>query len=87
MKKQELSKEELAVGLSFNPSGNELVNAAKEHSAKLLKILRESKNVKTDYEAKKVGWMSNVFYTAAFNAVIAAQMQIVKYITWSNIEE
>lgn len=32
-----------------------------------------------------LSWETNVFKTAAFNAVIAAQMQIVKFLTWSKI--
>ena len=29
-------------------------------------------------------WTRNVFRTSAFNAIIAAQMALVKYLTWKN---
>ncbi len=55
---------------------------------------RESTPPSTDAEGKAISlnpfqyslsWETNVFKTAAFNAVIAAQMQIVKFLTWSKI--
>jgi len=32
-----------------------------------------------------LSWQTNVFKTAAFNAIIAAQMAVVKFLTWSKI--
>lgn len=32
-----------------------------------------------------LSWETNVFKTAAFNAIIAAQMAVVKFLTWSKI--
>lgn len=79
---QSLSFGQKAVGLTFNPSGDEGVNKAKQLSADLIDLLNEYKNTKTEYGNKLVSWTTNVLFTAAFNAVVAAQMAVVKYITW-----
>ncbi len=71
---------EKAVGLTFNPSGDEGVNKAKKLSADLIDLLNEYKNVKTQYGI--LSWTTNVLFTAAFNAIVAAQMAAVKYITF-----
>ena len=84
MENKELTFGQKAVGVKFNPSGDEGVNKAKQLSADLIDLLKEYKNVKTDYEAKKVSWTTNVLFTAAFNAVVAAQMAVFKYLTWND---
>lgn len=84
MENQELTFGQKAVGATFNPSGDEGVNKAKQLSADLLDLLNEYKNGKTDYGNKMVSWTTNVLFTAAFNAVIASQMAVVKYITWKD---
>lgn len=76
----ELTFGEKAVGLSFNPSGSDDVLATKELCAELLNLLSEIKHKSTDAPS----WEKNVFFTAAFNAVVAAQMAVVKYITWKD---
>lgn len=64
-----------AVGLSFNPSGDERVNRAKTICAELIDMLGlPPENLSS--------WVTSVFRTAAFNAIIAAQMAVVKFITW-----
>ena len=73
-----------AVGLSFNPSGNERVTKAKRLSADLIDLVEEHQKLVTDNGNKMVSWFSNVFRTAAFNAVISAQMAVVKYLTWED---
>lgn len=78
---RELSFGEKAVGLTFNPSGDEKVHKAKQLMADALDLLKEVEEEKT-----KIGvtWEANVFRTNAFNKIVDAQMSLVKYITWNN---
>lgn len=74
---RELTFGEKTVGITFNASIDPQVDHVKRLCATLIDII----------SAVKVGnpspsWAQNVFFTAAFNAVIAAQMAVVKYITW-----
>lgn len=80
--KRELTFGEKAVGLTFNPSGDEKVNKAKQLMADALDLLKESEAEKTDNGNAIVSWESNVLRTEAFNSVVRAQMSLVKYITW-----
>jgi hypothetical protein len=79
---RELTFGEKAVGLTFNPSGDEKVNKAKQLMADALDLLKESEAEKTDNGNAIVSWESNVLRTEAFNSVVRAQMSLVKYITW-----
>ena len=81
---RELTFGEKAVGLSFNPSGDEKVNKAKRLMADALNLLKESQLEKTDSENKMQSWEANVFRTNAFNKIVDAQMALVKYITWED---
>ena len=66
-----------AVNVKFNPSSLSVVDMAKLHSAALIDLVEEHhKKVSTP------SWITNVLRTAAFNAVITAQMAVVKYLTW-----
>ena len=80
----ELTFGQKAVGITFNPSGDEGVIKVKQSFAEILDILNEYKNAKTEYGNKMVSWTTNVLFTSAFNAVIAAQMAVVKYLTWND---
>jgi hypothetical protein len=80
-----------AVGLTFNPSGDEVVTRAKQLSAELIDLVEAKRQIDLDMadfltgETKQVhqqSWLSNVFRTAAFNAIIAAQMAVVKFLTY-----
>lgn len=73
---RELTFSEKAVGLTFNPSGDERVNRAKAICAELIDMLGISPSMPPS------SWATNVLRTAAFNAIIAAQMAVVKFITW-----
>lgn len=73
---------ESAVGLTFNSSGDEKVNKAKQLMADALDLLKESELEKTDNGNKMTSWEANVFRTNAFNKIVDAQMSLVKYITW-----
>lgn len=68
-----------SVGINFNPSGDEKVNKAKQLCADLIDLLEEVHKTRTS-----PSWATNVFRTTAFNLIIQAQMQLVKYITWKD---
>ena len=72
---------ESAVGLTFNPSGDEKVNKAKRLMADALDLLMEAESEKTDNRKYVEGWEGIVFRNA-FNKIVDAQMSLVKYITW-----
>lgn len=66
-----------AVGMSFNPSKDSKVDRVKHLFAE---IIDDNKQYHADIE--KPTWMQNVLHTMAFNACIAAQMAVVKFLTW-----
>ena len=72
-----------AVGLDFNPSEDENVTKAKQLSADLIDLVEEHKE-KVSSQGVQLSWITNVFRTAAFNAVIAAQLAVVKFLTWKD---
>ena len=71
------------VGLIFNPSGREDVNKAKQLSADLIDLVADNHNEITKNGALTASWTRNVLRTAAINAVVTAQMAVVKILTWS----
>ena len=79
---RELTFGERAVGLTFNPSGDEKVNKAKQLMADALDLLKEAELEKTENGDAMASWEANVFRTNAFNKIVDAQMALVKYITW-----
>lgn len=79
---RELTFGEKAVGLTFNPSGDEKVNKAKRLMADALDLLKDAELEKTEYGNEMISWEANVFRTNAFNKIVDAQMSLVKYITW-----
>ena len=81
----ELTFGQQAVGLNFNHAEgiiNKRVHKAKQLNADLIDLLEEHRNDVTDNGNQVSSWLSNVLRTAAFNAIIAAQMAVVKYLTW-----
>lgn len=74
---------EKAVGLTFNPSGDEKVNKAKRLMADAIDLLKDVEIEKTKNGNQMTSWESNVFRTNAFNKIVDAQMALVKYITWN----
>ena len=84
MNQQELTLRKKAVGLTFNPSGEENVTKAKQLMAEAIDLLEKDHDEKTDNGNMMSSWTRNVFRTAAFNAIVAAQMALVKYLTWKN---
>jgi hypothetical protein len=81
---RELTFGEKAVGLTFNPSGDEKVNRAKRLMADALDLLKEVEAEKTDGGKAMSSWEANVFRTNAFNKIVDAKMALVNYITWNN---
>lgn len=82
--KKELTFGQKAVGLTFNPSGDLRVNKAKQLSAELIDLVEEHRNITTDNGNAMSSWVSNVFRTAAFNSIMAAQMAVEKFLTWKD---
>ena len=71
-----------------------LIDILMEDAKKKEQKKKDSIPSSTDIEGKAINlhpfqyslsWETNVFKTAAFNAVIAAQMQIVKFLTWTKL--
>lgn len=73
---------EKAVGYKFNPSGQNNVDEAKQLMAKSIDLLEREYNIATDNGRAVSSWTRSVLRTAAFNAIITAQMALVKYLTW-----
>ena len=75
---------EKAVGITFNPSGNDDVYFAKKLAADQIDLLEKIHSDRTNGGAAMGSWFSSVFRTQAFNLIIQAQMALVKYITWKD---
>ena len=84
MNQQELTFGQKAVGLLFNPSGEDNVTKTKQLMAEAIDLLEKDHAEKTDNGNMMSSWTRNIFRTAAFNAIIAAQMALVKYLTWKD---
>lgn len=69
---------ERVVGFTFKPSGLDSVGKAKKLMADAIDLLEKEHNE----HVVDSSWIRNVLRTAAFNAIIAAQMALVKYLTW-----
>jgi hypothetical protein len=72
-----------AVGLKFNHAvgvTGDRVHKAKMLCAELIDLVEEDNTEKEEKGLKT--WCKNVFRTAAFNGIIAAQMAVVKFLTW-----
>lgn len=72
---RELTFGEKAVGLTFNPSGDEKVAKLKEHYAAIIDILNDDRGENRDERAR----LASVAVTEAQGA----QMWAVKAVTWS----
>ena len=84
MNQQELTFGQKAVGLLFNPSGEDNVTKTKQLMAEAIDLLEKDHTEKTDNGNMMSSWTRNIFRTAAFNAIITAQMALVKYLTWKD---
>lgn len=84
MVNKELTFGQKAVGLNFNHAEgviNERVHKAKQLSADLIDLVEEHHLENETGDNKS--WVHSVFRTTAFNAIIAAQMACVKFLTWT----
>ena len=84
MNQQELTFGQKAVGLTFNPSGEDNVTKAKQLMAEAIDLLEKDNNEKTDNGARSITRIRELLKTSAFNAIITAQMALVKYLTWKD---
>lgn len=62
-----------AVGLTFNPSGDEVVHKTKQVFAELIDMVEE---IKTQT------YLGNTFKGMAIRSLVSSQMAVVKFITW-----
>jgi hypothetical protein len=83
---KEITFGEKAVGLTFNPSGDDKVYFAKKLMADAIDLLKEAdiEKAKLSSGTSITSWEANVFRTNAFNKIVDAQMALVKYLTWNN---
>lgn len=81
---EELTFGQKAIGITFNPGGLESVNQAKQLSADLIDLVETKYNELTNNSDGRLSWTTNVLRTAAFNAIITAQMAVVKFLTWKD---
>lgn len=75
---QELTFGEKAVGLTFNPDGDVLVETVKEHYAQLIDALNDLRN--KPHNSPEVFRM----YSVAITEAETSQMWAVKAITWKD---
>lgn len=66
---------EMAVGITFNPSSNPLVNAIKQKAAEYIDILNEARSATTNGEVKRQ-------LSVAITEAQTSQMWGVKAVTW-----
>lgn len=72
---RELSFGEKAVGITFNPGGNETVNAIKSGFAQAIDALNDLRSLAESPEAKRM-------YSIAITEAQTSQMWAVKAATW-----
>lgn len=74
---QELTYGEKAVGLTFNPSGDEAVTAVKQRYARIIDELYDGRTHASSPEQARL-------YSVAITEAQGAQMWAVKALTWSD---
>lgn len=74
---REMTFGEKAVGLTFNPSGNEAVQQLKEKAAAFIDACNDYRNATQDGEVKRM-------LSVAITEAQTAQMWGVKAVTWTN---
>ena len=75
MATQNLSYGEKAVGLTFNPSGDERVNKIKALYAQIIDLCNDARSANKDSERARL-------YSIAITEAQSAQMWAVKAVTW-----
>ena len=74
---RELTFGEKAVGLTFNPGGNPMVDSIKQSFAATINGLHNLREAATDPEVKRM-------FSIAITEAQTAQMWAVKAVTWSH---
>lgn len=74
---QELTFGQKAVGLTFNPSGNDAVGTCKQGIADQIDVLNELRNGSVSGEQKRLA-------SVAITELQTAQMWAVKALTWKD---
>lgn len=74
--KQVLSFGQKAVGLNFNPSGDDKVGLAKQKCAELIDLVQSIELETTE------PYLANTIKGEALHTLMDAQMWVVKYLTW-----
>ena len=77
-----MSYGEKAVGLTFNPSGDENVDKIKKLYAEIIDLCNDKRQVKELSEERAIGSERNRLFSIAITEAQAAQMWAVKAITW-----
>lgn len=80
---QELTFGQKAVGLTFNPSGDDKVAKAKQLFADVIDIMCPNGGgdiINGEFNLSLHWTLRQI----AFSAIIAAQMAVVKYLTWKD---
>lgn len=77
MEKRELTFGEKAVGLTFNPSGDALVQGIKEQFAKVIDTMNTARELSNNSEIFRM-------LSVAITEAQTAQMWAVKAVTWKN---
>jgi hypothetical protein len=72
----DLSFGQKAVGLNFNPSGDDKVGQAKQKCAELIDL------VQSIQQETNEPYLTNTIKGEALRSIMDAQMWLVKYITW-----
>lgn len=75
MEAKEMSFGEMAVGLTFNPSGDDAVYYCKTEFAKVIDRMNDLRNTSTSPEVKRMA-------AVAITEAQTAQMWAVKALTW-----
>lgn len=65
------------VGITFNPSGNILIDAVKQNAADTIDLIQDSTQGVTSEEARMI-------HNEAISRIMDAQMWAVKAITWKD---
>lgn len=73
---RQLTFSEMAVGLTFNPSGDDKVARAKQLCAELIDLV-QGQNQETGQP-----YLTNTIKGEALRTIMDAQMWAVKYLTW-----
>lgn len=68
-----------AVGLTFNPSGDDRVGQAKQAFADIIDMIGDPSQ-----DTEKRSYLYNITRTAAINTSMLAQMAVVKFLTWKD---